>query len=76
MLDRRLRGVDDLPMTAARCRSYKPQAVSHDSIILSVSLTFACGVGLRDVGLDILAREFRGVIRGGFDGAASSSSVA
>ena len=76
MLERRLRGVDDLPMTAARCRSYKSQVVSHKSIIQLVSLTFACGVGLRDIGLGILAREFRGVIRGGFDGAASSSSVA
>ena len=76
MLERRMRGVDDLPMTAARCRSYKSQVVSHNSIIQPRSLTFACGVGLRDVGLAILATEFRGVIRGGFDGAASSSSVA
>lgn len=76
MLERCLRGVDDLPMIAAKCRSYKSQAVSHNSIIQSVSLTSACGVGLRDVGLGILAREFRGVIRGGFVGAASSSSVA
>ena len=76
MLERRLCGVDDLPMTAASCRSYKSQAVSHNPIIQSVALTFACGVGLRDVGLGILVREFRGVIRGGFNGAASSSSVA
>ena len=76
MLERCLRCVDDLSMIAARCRSYKSQAVSHNSIVQSVSLTSACGVGLRGVGLDILAREFRGVIRGGFVGAASSSSVA
>ncbi len=76
MLERCLCGVDDLPMIADRCRSYKSQAVSHIFIIQLVSLTSACGVGLRDVGLGILAREFRGVIRGGFVGAASSSSVA
>ena len=76
MLERCLPGVDDLPMIAARCRSYKSQEVSHNFIIQSVSLTSACGVGLRDIGLGILAREFRGVIRGGFVGAASSSSVA
>ncbi len=76
MLECRLHGVDDSPMIAARCRSYKSQAVSYDSIIQSVSLTSACGVGLREVGLGILAREFRGVIRGGSVGAASSSSAA
>ena len=75
MLERSLRGVDDLPMTAAGCRSYKSQVVSHNSIIHRVSLTSACGVGLREVGLGILPREFRGVIRGGFVGAASSSCV-
>ena len=76
MLERCLLGVDDLPMIAAKCRSYKSQVVSHNSIIQPVFLTSACGVGLRDFGLGILAREFRGVIRGGFVGAASSSSVA
>ena len=76
MLERCLRGVVDLPMIAASCRSYKSQAISHNSIIQSGSLTSACGVGLRDVGLGVLAREFRGVIRGGFVAVASSSSVA